>query len=234
MNYRSLIGANASLLSGLASQDATPPDQIINTYSNPSNVKRFDSLVNSLANAGAQFTAPSTVPTHHRRRRDSKFINPSHIKPRSYHRNTNGITDTIDYSRDIDPSHIKPRYRKNDDENNDDEFNDEINNDDEAYSYDEPIVDPTVPVIPDDENNNDDEANNDDENNNDVEPTPAPTSAPSNNTPPMIPPPMRSASISVYTVVIILVVILLVILIFKLLNEQSKLERVINRSSIVQ
>ena len=111
MNYRSLIGANASLLSELASQDASPPQQTINTYSNPSNIKRFDSLVNSIASAGAQFEVPN-FPSHHRRNH-RKIINPNGIKPR-YHRNINGITDT-DSNNDIfiDPSGVRPRYHRN-------------------------------------------------------------------------------------------------------------------------
>ena len=235
MNYRSLIGANASLLSELASQDASPPQQTINTYSNPSNIKRFDSLVNSIASAGAQFEVPN-FPSHHRRNH-RKIINPNGIKPR-YHRNINGITDT-DSNNDIfiDPSGVRPRYHRNingvtDTDSNNDIFIDpsgvrprnfhrNINGitdadyyDEDSYSYsddyEEPIVDPTIPDIPTP----------------DPEPEVEPVTTPIP-TPPL--PVYRKQSTTIYTVVIIIIVILLLVLIFKIANEQKRLTRVISR-----
>ena len=235
MNYRSLIGANASLLSELASQDASPPQQTINTYSNPSNIKRFDSLVNSIASAGAQFEVPN-FPSHHRRNH-RKIINPNGIKPR-YHRNINGITDT-DSNNDIfiDPSGVRPRYHRNingvtDTDSNNDIFIDpsgvrprnfhrNINGitdadyyDEDSYSYsddyEEPIVDPTIPDIPTP----------------DPEPEVEPVTTPIP-TPPL--PVYRKQSTTIYTIVIIIIVILLLVLIFKIANEQKRLTRVISR-----
>lgn len=62
MNYRSLIGSNGSLLSGLAEREVKPPNQVINAYSNSSGGRRFDSFVNSISSAGAQFEEPREIP----------------------------------------------------------------------------------------------------------------------------------------------------------------------------